>query len=60
MAHNGSLQHVSKCLSLHMNIKKYIRVPGRSSPYSSDMINYKHDINIKKTMSHSFTNQSVP
>ncbi len=49
MAHNGSLQHVSKCLSLHMNIKKYIRVPGRSSPYSSpDMIDYKHDINIKK------------
>ena len=26
MAHNGSLQHVSKCLSLLMNIKKYIRV----------------------------------
>jgi hypothetical protein len=49
MAQNGSLQHVSKCLSLHMNIKKYIRVPGRSSPYSStDMINYKHDINIEK------------
>ncbi len=29
MAHKGSLQHVSKCLSLHMNIKKIYPSPGK-------------------------------
>jgi protein-arginine kinase activator protein McsA len=31
MAHKGSLQHVSKCLSLHMNIKHIKRkIPKKS------------------------------